>query len=437
MPILAALQQVLPGRAFGPSDSEYDAGRAVFAGVGSPEAVVRPASAEHVAAAVRVAAEHGAPIAVRSGGHGSEPVDGGLVIDLAELDGVSLGEGRLVTVGGGARWGDVAAALEPAGLGVSSGDTRDVGVGGLTLGGGIGWLVRQQGLTVDALRSAELVTAAGEVLRVDAEQHPELFWAIRGGGGNFGVVTSFTFEAVPADGLAGGHLRFAQADAPAVLRAWREVVRADEALNSTLLVFPPFAPEVPAGPMVAVARRGSEAELRETLAPLLALDSLEETVLGPVAYSELLEDAPPGKPPFRFVGGNGFAPELDDALLEACLAALAGPAPTMLLLRTLGGAFGRVPAEATPIAFRDAETFVVVNAVLPQDAPEQQVAELRALHEGVLGRLSGVYGNFSEERGEHVIRAMYPPETLARLRRIKAEVDPQQLFRHGHAIAPA
>ncbi|MFK4730943.1 FAD-binding oxidoreductase [Agromyces mediolanus] len=437
MAILAALQQILPGRAFGPGDAEYEAGSSVFAGVGSPEAVVRPASADEVAAAVRAAAAHGTPIAVRSGGHGSEPIDGGLVIDLAELNTVSLGDGRLVTVGGGARWGDVAAALEPAGLGVSSGDTRDVGVGGLTLGGGIGWLVRQQGLTIDALRSAELVTAAGEVLQLDAEHHPELFWAIRGGGGSFGVVTSFTFEAVPADGLAGGHLRFAQTDAPAVLRAWREAVRSDEALNSTLLVFPPFSPEVPAGPMVAVARRGSEAELRDALAPLLALDSLEETALGPVAYSELLEDAPPGKPPFRFVGGNGFAPELDDALLEACLGALEGPAPTMLLLRTLGGAFGRVPADATAIAFRDAETFVVVNAVLPKDAPEDEVVALRARHDAVLSRLSGVYGNFSEERGEHVIRAMYPSETLARLRRIKAEADPQHLFRHGHAIAPA
>lgn len=442
MSVLALLQQSLPNRAFGPETTEYDAGRTVFAGVGSPDAVVRPHTVDEVAAAVRAAASLGTPIAVRSGGHGSPPVEGGLVIDLAEFDAIEVfpagdGEEALVSVGAAAHWGDVAAALAPHGLGVSSGDTNEVGVGGLALGGGIGWLVRQQGLAIDALRAAEVVTAAGEVLTVDEANHPELFWGLRGGGGNFGVATRFTFAAVPTDGLVGGHLRFDEADAPAVMRAWRDVIRGDGELNSSLMVMPAFAPGMPAGPMVGVARRGTEAELRAALAPLLELPSLTEAQLGPVAYNELLESAPPGRPPFRFVGGNGFVPEVSDELLDAAAALLARPVPTMMLLRALGGAYAAVPADATAIAFRPAEALFVVNAVLPPDASDEQVAEIAAGNESALAHRSGVYGNFSEERGDHVIAAMYPPATLARLRRLKAEVDPSNLFRNGHNITPA
>lgn len=437
MSILASLQEVLPERAFGPGSAEYDAGARVFAGTGSPDAVVRPRDAAETAVAVRVATVEGATVTVRSGGHGSPPAKGGVVIDLAELADVSLGDDGLVSVGGGARWGDVADALAPHSLGVNSGDTRDVGVGGLALGGGIGWLVRQQGLTVDALRAVELVTAAGEVIQVDAEGHPELFWALRGGGGNFGVATRFTFQATPTGELVGGHLRFEQTDAPAVLRAWREVVRGDDSLNSTLLIMPAFAPGMPAGPMVAVARAGTEGELRDALAPLLALPSLTEDSLAPVGYAELLEQAPPGKPPLRFAGGNGLVPELSDELLDACAAVLDRPVPTMLMLRALGGAYSAVAPDATAFAHRPAEALLIVNAALPGDASDEQVAEAVAGSAALLGLTIGVYGNFSEVTGEHVIEAMYPPATLTRLRAVKAEYDPHDVFRPAHHIAPA
>ena len=151
MSILSELSERVPGRAHGPGTTEYDAGAAVFAGVGEPQVVVRPRTADEVAAAVGLAAASGLPIAVRSGGHGLLPVDDGLVIDLAELTAVELRADGTVSVGAGARWADVAAVLAPHGLAVSSGDTRDVGVGGLALGGGIGWFVRQQGLAADAL----------------------------------------------------------------------------------------------------------------------------------------------------------------------------------------------------------------------------------------------------------------------------------------------
>ena len=155
MSLLINLRESVPGRAFGPGDTEFDAGRTVFAGVGEPDAVVRPHTVDEVANAVAKAAAAGQAIAVRSGGHGLLPVEDGLVVDLAEFTSIEVGDNGLVSVGGGARWGDIATALAPHGLGISSGDTRDVGVGGLTLGGGIGWLVRVQGLAVDALREVE------------------------------------------------------------------------------------------------------------------------------------------------------------------------------------------------------------------------------------------------------------------------------------------
>jgi FAD/FMN-containing dehydrogenase len=438
MSLLSELSERVPGRAHGPGDTEYDAGRTVFAGVGDPEAVVRPHTVDEVVIAVALAAASGLPIAVRSGGHGLMPVDDGLVVDLAEFTSVEVRADGLVSVGGGARWADVAAVLAPLGLAISSGDTRDVGVGGLALGGGIGWFVRQQGLTIDALREVELVTAAGEVLTVDAERHPDVFWALRGGGGNFGVVTRFVFQAVPGGGLVGGHVRFDQSDVPAVLRAWRDVMRAGpDGLNSSLMVMPPFAPEMPAGPQLVVALQGSEERLRELLEPLLSLASVTEVSLAPVAYGDLLEDAPPGRPPFQFVGGNGFVPDLSDEALDAIAGAYDRPVPTMVLLRTLGGEFGRVAPDATAIAHRDAEALLIVNGLLPTDAAPEQVAAAKAGSDAALAFTSGTYGNFSMERGEAVTASMYPPATLERLRRVKAQLDPGNVFRQNHNITPA
>ncbi|MFB9307969.1 FAD/FMN-containing dehydrogenase [Agromyces hippuratus] len=438
MSLLSELSERIPGRAHGPGASEYDAGRTVFAGVGEPDAVVRPHTVDEVAAAVGLAAAAGLPIAVRSGGHGLLPVDGGLVVDLAEFTAIEVDAAGGVSVGGGARWGDVAAALAPHGLGISSGDTRDVGVGGLALGGGIGWLVRMQGLAIDALREVELVTAAGEVLTVNETSHPEVFWALRGGGGNFGVVTRFVFQAVPADGLVAAHVTFDRSDVPALLRAWRDVMRTGpDELNSSLMLVPPFGPEMPGGPQLGVALQGSEAQLRELLAPLLELPSVTEAKIGPSTYGELLEDAPPGRPPFRFVGGNGFVPELSDTALDAVAAAYDREVPTMVLLRALGGAFSRVAPDATAIAFRDAEALLIVNGVVAPDAAPELVEAVEAVNAVALAFTSGVYGNFAPEYDDAVTAAMYPPATLERLRRVKAQLDPGNVFRRNHNIAPA
>ena len=159
--------------------------------------------------------------------------------------------------------------------------------------------------------------------------------------------------------------------------------------------------------------------------------------LGPVAYGDLLEDAPPGRPPLLFVGGNGFVPDLSDEALDAIARAYAREVPTMVLLRALGGEFGRVAPDATAIAHRDAEALLIVNGVLPPDATPEQIAAAKAGSDAALAFTSGTYGNFSLERGEAVIASMYPPATLERLRRIKAELDPGNVFRQNHNITPA
>jgi len=266
-----------------------------------------------------------------------------------------------------------------------------------------------------------------------------VFWALRGGGGNYGVVTRFVFQPIPGDGLVGGHVHFDASDVPAVLRAWRDVMRAEpDQLNSTLIVMPDFAPGMPAGPQLGVALQGAdEARLRELLEPLLSLPSVTEVTLGPVAYADLLEDAPPGRPPLVFVGGNGFVPDLSDEALDAIAHAYDREVPTMILLRALGGAFGRVAPDATAIAHRDAEALLIVNGVLPLDATPEQLAAAKAGSDAALAFTSGTYGNFAAEFGEAVTASMYPPATLERLRRIKAELDPGNVFRQNHNITPA
>ncbi|WP_353815133.1 FAD-binding oxidoreductase [Agromyces sp. SYSU T00266] len=437
MSFVTELSERMPQRVHAPGTPEYEAGAHVFAGQGTPDAVVRPTSADEVAEAVRSAVAAGVPITVRAGGHGSDPATGGLVIDLSGLATIEVADGALVHVGAGAQWGDVAATLAPHGLGITSGDTRDVGVGGLALGGGIGWLVRLHGLTIDILREVEFVTAAGDVVTLDAEHHPDLFWAVRGGGGNFGVATRFTFQAAPVDGLVGGQVMFDQSDPRAVLGAWRDVMRdGPDELNSTLLVMPPIMPEMPAGPQLLVALQGSEDELRRLLEPLLSLPSVTDVSLGPVEYPDLLEDGPPGKPPFEMVGGNGFVPDLSDAALDALTATLDHALPTMLLLRGLGGAFSRVGSTATAVAQRDGEVLVAVNRLIPDGAGPDAVA---SAHDGVAAAMAftnGRYSNFTPEFGDDIVTEIYPPETLARLRAIKREADPDDVFRPSHHITP-
>jgi FAD/FMN-containing dehydrogenase len=405
----------------------------------APDIVLRARTAEDVAKAVRYAAAEGLPLGVRSGGHSHwGELPGGLIVDLRELRNIEVRH-ELVRVGGGATWGEVAATLGSHGLAISSGDTASVGVGGLTLGGGVGWMVRLWGLALDQLVSAEVVTAAGDIVRASEEENPELFWALRGGGGNFGVVTRFDFLAHPLPGVVSGAIFFEEdVDQEALLRSWRDVMRsAPEELNSTFIAMPPMGQPGPAGPQVLVCYAGDDEEAATAaIAPLLQIPGVASSEIGPKAYLDVLdaEEAPGELPPL--VDGNGLAEEFTDDLIRTVVEASADSSPAVLMIRYLRGAFNRVPADATAFPYRSAEVLLISAAFLPPDAPESEYARLRAVWDTVRVYTLGMYGNFTMSTQAHVVEHMYPVATLRRLREAKRVWDPQNLFGRNHNITP-
>nr|BFF12078.1 hypothetical protein GCM10025699_33810 [Microbacterium flavescens] len=292
-----SLTDLAAGTVVKPGDAEWDAARSFHSGVGEPTIIVRPSSVDDVRAAVRYAASERLDVMVRGGGHSAwGAVPGGVTLDLDALDDIRV-DGALVHVGGGATWGAVAAALAEHGLAVSSGDTASVGVGGLTLGGGIGWMVRAWGLAADQLVGAQVVTASGDVLEANDASHSDLLWALRGGGGNFGVVTRFDFRAHPLTSVVFATLGVA-GDARPVLRALRDtMIGAPRELTVTYMDVPAMDPSAPAGATITACWIGDDEDAaRAALAPLVALDGVTETELGVRGYPDILMDMPAPTP---------------------------------------------------------------------------------------------------------------------------------------------
>ncbi|WP_214318391.1 FAD-binding oxidoreductase [Nonomuraea sediminis] len=426
-----ALQMIRPG------DEGYEQLRDTFAHQGSPARIARAATAADVAEAIALAGREGLPIAVRSGGHsaaGLSTNDGGLVIDLSPMNAVELLGDDLVRVGTGAHWGDVAAALAPHGLAVSSGDTVSVGVGGLLLGGGIGWMVRKHGLALDHVVAAEVVTAAGDIVRASAEENPDLFWAIRGGGGNLGIVTSFELRATRESDITFARATYDAADTEAVIKGWRDLMRtADDGLTTTLQLYPAFGEDMPPTVGILAAYAGADPAAVE---PLLGLGKLLDSEVTVKPYAEVLEEAAlvPGWLP---IVRNRFADELTDELVDDLLA-WKDRVPMMYVeLRAVGGAMARVPAEATAFAHRDAE-IMLLTVVLGSPADHVPVREeFEAVWRVLEPHTSGAYVNFFSEPTQADLEAAYPAATRARLAAVKAAYDPANLFRGNVNILPA
>ena len=429
-----------------PDDAAWDDARRYHSGVGAPDVVVRPGTVADVRAAVVWAAAHDVPVVVRGGGHSvwSAP-PGGVVIDLGGVTEVTVepaADGAVVRIGGGAVWGEVARALAARGVGISSGDTASVGVGGLTLGGGIGWMVRAWGLAADQLIGVQLVTAAGDVVEATDDSHPDLLWALRGGGGNFGVITRFDFRAhaLPALVRAGYGI---DADRTAVLRALREVLaHAPRELTVTYSDVPSMDPSAPAGASLEAVWLGDDpGELRRLLAPVAAIEGVTERVLGPAAYPDILLETPPADPDMPmpgFVGGNALLPALTDEAIERLTAFRASSDASVLLLRSLGGAYGDVPEDATAWAARDATWFAMAGGFdIPGVVDDAERARLARDWEAIEAIGIAVYGNFTIAADDRYVTRMYPPATLARLREVKRQWDPGNLFRRNHNVLPA
>lgn len=314
---IQALQAEIEGAVVTKTNPAYEKLRKSFIFEGSPLVVVLVKTHEDIAKALRFAYDNGLVLSVRSGGHGFGGLstnDGGLVIDLSHFNEVTIDEDlTLVRVGAGARWGDVAKTLDPYGLAISSGDTTTVGVGGLTLGGGVGWQARNMGLTVDNLEGAEIVTAAGEVLRASKTEHPDLFWALRGGGGNFGIVTSFTFRAHDLKKVLKGRVIYPVSALKSVLAKWvTATAEAPEELNTTFVVLPGFGPKpTPQLMVLFCCGADDEAKARTAVQPLLELGKAAQSEVKLVPYCDSLEEVVP-PPGIKTFAQTGFVKKMDD-----------------------------------------------------------------------------------------------------------------------------
>jgi FAD/FMN-containing dehydrogenase len=442
---LADLKQAVTGAVVLPADPEYETASAVYGSVygqvSAPAVVVQVADADDVGVAIAFARSHGLVLSVRSGGHSGSGFStniGGLVIDLRRLSEIEIldSDRRLVRIGAGAVWGDVATRLEAAGLALTSGDTVTVGVGGLTLGGGIGWMVRKYGLAFDSLVEASVVTAGSERVRASADENPDLFWAIRGGGGNFGVVTSFTFAAHPLAGVFAGTLQFGGDNLAPLLTGWRDVMRtAPEELNSTFLAMPDFH-GMPGGVQLLVCYAGGDENAAQAaLAPLRALPGLSSDDISFKAYADVLEEAHPPEG-MRIVGHNAFARVLHDELITSLASMYAELGGSVLMIRSLSGEFSRVPNDATAFGFRDSEVLLISVAFLPPDAPTDATGRVHNLWKTVEPYLQGTYAGFSSAPDGEDPALLYPRDTLARLVDVKRRYDPENLFSRNHNIPP-
>ncbi|MEV0716885.1 FAD-binding oxidoreductase [Asanoa sp. NPDC050611] len=439
---LDTLRRDFGGEIIGPDVAEYESASRSLLASGRPAQVLRPRSVGDVCAAVRFAA--GKVLSVRGGGHGFPGFgtnDGGVVIDLVHLDEVTVvdSERGIVRIGGGARWGPVAVALAPHGLAISAGDTKDVGVGGLTLDGGIGWKVRKYGLALDGVAAAEVVTADGEVVHASAQEHPELFWAIRGGGGNFGIVTAFDFVAHRTTEVFHGRIAFPAAEVPTVLNRWSDYMRtASEDLTSVANFANPMAGGPKAPMEIHVVFDGDDEKQAATaLDPIRDLGTVVEDDVALKPYAETLVDGVVPPPGLRIVNRSAFVDrDSETEALRILAAAGAADHPPFIAVRSVGGAVARVPDDATAYAHREAELMFVTTTAGPPPVVDAARPGLDAIWASLTPHIDGLYANFLSTATDEDIAAIYPPETYQRLSAVKRQYDPGNLFALNYNIRP-
>jgi FAD/FMN-containing dehydrogenase len=445
----------LRGQLIRPEDPDYDAARRVYNGMidRRPALIARVADVADVISAVNFGRESGLAIAVRGGGHsgpGFGTNDGGLVIDLSCLRGIHVApENRTVRVEAGCVWGEVDHATHPFGLAVPSGFVSSTGVGGLTLGGGVGYLTRRYGLTLDNLLAVDMVLADGRFVTASDSQNADLYWAVRGGGGNFGVVTSFLFRAHPVSTVYGGPMMWPMEEAAEVLKFWQKLILdAPEDMNGwfafvTVPPAPPFPTEHHMEKMAAIVwcYTGPLDQAEAAFKPIREFRKPAIDLAGPIPWPILqgLFDAlyPSG---LQWYWRADFFKELDDRAIELEVK-YGAQLPTMhstMHIYPINGAAGRVGSEETAWSYRDANFSSVIVGVDPDPANnDRMIAWAKdywlALHPYSSG---GGYLNMTMDEGEDRVKAAYR-NNYARLTRVKAAYDPQNLFRLNQNIKPA
>jgi FAD/FMN-containing dehydrogenase len=447
---LSTLRASLRGRLITPEDSDYDQARTLFMGGFDrrPAAIARPADAADVARAIFFARDSEWPLAVRSGGHsgaGHSCAEGGLVIDLHDM------KAAIIDVGAATAWAETgmtaaeySTAVGAFGLATGFGDTGSVGIGGITLAGGIGYLTRKHGMTIDSVLGAQIVTAQGDILQVNDASHPDLFWAIRGGGGNFGVVTRFQYRLHPVKQVLGGLLML-PATPDVIVRLMEAADAAPEALTAIVNVMPappmPFVPAEHHGSLVAMillCYAGDPDDGARAVAPFKAAATPIVDMIRPMTYPEIFPPEDGSYHPTA-VGRTMFVDRIDRASAETIMDFLSRSDATMRVaqLRALGGAMARVPSDATAFAHRQQRVLVNVAAFYngSDDRPRRDAwtAEFAAtLDQGQ----KGMYVAFVNDDREPQVRAAYPDSTWTRLAAIKARYDPSNVFKLNHNIRP-
>ena len=430
-----------------PNSSEYDSARKVWNGMidRRPAVIARCKSVGDVQAAVRFGRENDLPVAIRGGGHnaaGLAVCDGGIVVDLSAMRDVVVDPAkRTARVGGGATWGDFDRAAAVHGLATTGGAVSTTGVAGLTLGGGLGWLMRSTGMTCDNLIGAEVVTADGSVVRASESENPDLLWALRGGGGNFGVVTSFDFKMHPVSTVLGGILFYPLARARDVLKFYRDFTKtAPDALTvfAAMMCTPDGIPVV----AMALCYNGPVDEGERVIKPIRGFDTPIAGEVGPVPYTAHQAMLDAGFPSGLQVHWRSeFVTAIPDALIEAAVSAFERvPSPlSALLFEQFGGAVSRVPRDATAFDNRDADyNFVIVSRWTDPADAERNVAWARATSDAAKPFTNGrVYVNYiGAGEAPDRVRAAFSPEKFARLSSIKRKYDPTNVFRLNQNIPP-
>jgi FAD/FMN-containing dehydrogenase len=442
-----ALAAAIGGDLLLPDNARYEEARQVWNGMidRRPAAIARVRTTEDVVAAVRFAREHELEVAVRGGGHsaaGLAVVDDGLVIDLTEMNQVQVDPERSAArAGGGATWRDFDATTQAHGLATTGGVISTTGVGGLTLGGGLGVLMRSRGLACDNLIGAEVVLADGSVVRTSETEWPELLWGLRGGGGNFGVVTELEFRLYPQGDMYAGLIIYPRDRAVEALRTYREhtAVAPDE-LNTFIALLntpdgvpvvafiPAFAGDVAAGEAAVAGYRSMGEPIADLVGPMPY-----------VALQQMLDDGFQAGP--HVYWRSHFLTGIPDEAIDILVAgANAAPSPmSSVLIEHLGGAVARVGKEETAFDHRDAEyNFAVIAVWTDPEEADANIAWARELWNAIQPFARGVYVNYLGVGDDtDRVRAAYGPEKYARLAALKREVDPENLFRRNQNIPPA
>ncbi len=445
---VGALATRVSGPVLVPGDAAYDAARAVHNGLidRRPALIVRCRTTADVVAALAFARAQGLDVSVRGGGHnvaGRAVSDGGVMIDLAEMKQITVDPGRqTATAQGGVLWSELNEAAAEHGLAVTGGAISTTGIAGLTLGGGLGWLMAKYGLAADNLVSVELVTADGQVLQVDAESHPDLFWALRGGGGNFGIATSFTYRVHPLETVVGGLIAHPFDAAPDMLRFYRDAAATapDDLTVFAGLVHAPDGSGAKLSALV-VCHTGSADEAERDLEPFKTWGSPLVVEVGPMPYPVMntLLDAgfPAGALNYWL---SSFTNGLPDELIDTAVARFASVPSTMsaILFEHFHGAVTRVGATETAVPHRETGWNNLIPSVWTDPADtdaniawtRETFAAMRPHYGG--GRWLNYLG---DDQADDAIRAAYGPN-YDRLRVVKRQYDPDNVFRSNHNIAP-